>query len=49
MSAIEVNVVLLNLFQLNKYYFCMKKGHIHFNCKKYQELVDVDKVHINKN
>ena len=49
MSAIEANAVFLSLFQLNKYYFCMKEGHIHSNCEKYQELIDTDEVHINKN
>ena len=32
---IEVNAVFLDPFQPNKYYFCMKEGYIHFNCKKY--------------
>ena len=49
MLAIEVNTVLLSPSQSNKYYFCMKEGHIHLNCEKYQELIDVDKVHVNEN
>ena len=49
MSATKVNTVSLNPSQPNKYYFCMKEGHIRFNCKKYQELIDAGKVHINKN
>ena len=49
MSAIRVNTVLLSPSQLNKYYFCMKKGHIYFNCEKYWKLVDTDEVHINEN
>ena len=48
-SATEANTVSLSPSQSNKYYFCMKEGYIHFNCKKYQELIDADKVHINKN
>ena len=49
MSAIEANAVPLSPFQLNKYYFCIKEEHICPNCKKYWELIDADKVHINEN
>ena len=47
--ATEVNAMSLSSSQSNKYYFCMKEGHIYLNCKKYWELVDADKVHINEN
>ena len=49
MSAIKVNAVLLSPSQSNKYYFCIKEGHICPNCKKYWELIDTGKVHINEN
>ena len=49
MLTTEVNTVPLSPSQLNKYYFCMKEGYIHSNCKKYQELIDADKVYINEN
>ena len=49
MLTIKVNTLFLDSSQLNKYYFYIEEGHIHFNCKKYQELVDADKVYVNKN
>ena len=49
MLAIEANTVFLGSSQLNKYYFCMKERHIYLNYKKYWELIDTDKVHINEN
>ena len=49
MLTTEVNAVLLGSFQSNKYYFCMKEKHICLNCKKYWELIDIDKVYINEN
>ena len=49
MLTTEVNTVLLSPSQSNKYYFYMKEEYICLNCKKYQELIDADEVHINKN
>ena len=49
MLATEANTVFLSPSQSNKCYFCMKEEYIHSNCKKYQELIDADKVHINDN
>ena len=49
MPATEANAVPLSPFQSNKYYFCMKEGHIYLNYKKYQELIDAGKVHVNEN
>ena len=49
MLATEANAVFLSSFQSNKYYFCIKEGHICLNYKKYWELIDTGKVHINEN
>ena len=49
MLTTEANTISLSSSQLNKYYFCIKEGHICPNYKKYWKLIDADKVHINKN
>ena len=49
MLATEANIIFLSPSQSNKYYFCMKEEHICSNCKKYWELIDTGKVHINEN
>ena len=49
MLATKANTMSLGSSQLNKYYFCLKKGHIHLNCKKYLELIDANEVYINEN